>query len=133
MPVSNTTITVVDSSGASIVVATASAIPASGVMVMGSGGTNAHFISTDTSGRTVAVGVGVAGTPAGGVLSIQGVSGGTAIPVSGTVTASNPSVGTTGSAAPTSATLIGGTDGTNLVALKIKGAPTAAAPARPSP
>jgi hypothetical protein len=36
-----------------------------------------------------------------------------------TVTATNPSVSGTGVAAPTSATLVGGSDGTNLVAVKV--------------
>jgi len=50
------------------------------VGVDGSG--NAQFILVDTTGRQVVVGAGVAGTPAGGVLSIQGVAGGTDLPVS---------------------------------------------------
>ncbi len=41
-----------------------------------------------------------------------------AIPITGSITASNPSVGTTGSAVPASGTLIGGTDGTNLRGIK---------------
>lgn len=51
----------------------------------------------DASGRQIIVGAGTAGTPAGGVVSVQGVAGGTAVPVSisgttpisGTVTVSN--------------------------------------------
>lgn len=43
----------------------------------------------DLSSNTVVVGEGTAGTPAGGVLSVQGVSGGEALPVSGTVAVSN--------------------------------------------
>ena len=82
MPVSNTTISVVDASGNSIVVPTATAVPNSGVMVMGSDGTNSHFISTDASGHPIVVGDGTAGTPAGGVVSVQGVSSGTALPIS---------------------------------------------------
>lgn len=39
------------------------------------------------------VGVGTAGTPSGGVISVQGVASGTAVPVSGTVTA-NAGTGT---------------------------------------
>jgi len=39
----------------------------------------------DSNGRRIVVGAGVAGTPAGGVASVQGVAGGTALPVSGTV------------------------------------------------
>lgn len=42
-----------------------------------------------------------------------------AIPISGSVTATNPSVGTDGSAIPTSSTLIGGSDGTNLQPLQV--------------
>ena len=77
-------------------------------MTAGSDGTNSRFITLDTSGRTVTVGAGTAGTPAGGVVSIQGVAGGTAVPVSGTVTANNASVSTTGTTPPGSATYIGG-------------------------
>lgn len=43
----------------------------------------------------------------------------TPVPVSGTVTASNASVSTTGTAVPASATMIGGSDGTNLRAVKV--------------
>lgn len=52
-----------------------------------------------------------------GAVNINGT-----VPVSGTVTATNPSVGTTGSAAPSSSTLVGGSDGTNLRALKTSAA-----------
>lgn len=41
------------------------------------------------------------------------------IPITGTVTASNPSVSTTGTAVPASATMVGGSDGTNLRAVKV--------------
>jgi hypothetical protein len=62
------------------------------------------------------VGLGSAGTPSGGVLSVQGVSGGQALPVSGSVTAS----GTVTSNQGTAAALAGGwpvkvTDGTNTL------------------
>lgn len=56
----------------------------------------------------VVSGNGVAGTPDAGVQTIQGISGATPVPISGTVTATNPSVGTTGTTAPTSATEIAG-------------------------
>ena len=102
------------------------------VQIGGSDGTDIRTLATDASGHPVIVGDGTAGSPAGGVVSVQGVAGGTAIPVSGTVTASNPSVGSTGTTTPTSATLVGGTDGTNLVAIKIKDASTAAVAADPS-
>lgn len=42
--------------------------------------------------------------------------------VSGTISASNPSVSTTGSTVPSQATFVGGTDGTNLRALKVSSA-----------
>lgn len=45
----------------------------------------------------------------------------TAIPISGSITASNASVGTDGSAIPTSSTLIGASDGTNLQPLQVDG------------
>lgn len=69
-------------------VASGSALSGNPVRIGGSDGTNVRNILTDTSGRTVVVGAGVAGTPTGGVVTIQGVAGGTAIPVSGTLTSS---------------------------------------------
>lgn len=63
-------------------------------------------------------GQGTAGTPIGGVVSVQGVAGGQPIPVSGI--ASNPSVGADDAAKPSSDTLIGGSDGTNLQAARVK-------------
>jgi hypothetical protein len=53
------------------------------VLVGGSDGTNARTLATDTSGRQVCVGPGTAGTPIGGVLTIQGVTGATAVTVDG--------------------------------------------------
>jgi hypothetical protein len=61
-----------------------------------------------SDGYTKISGAGVAGTPNVGVVTVQGIAGGTAIPVSGTITATNPSVSTTGSAPPASATYMGG-------------------------
>lgn len=55
----------------------------------------------------VVAGNGTAGTSATGVLSVQGIAGGTAVPISGSITATNPSVGATGSAVPASTTYIG--------------------------
>jgi hypothetical protein len=110
-----------DSSANPLAVQNGTAIPAStpALMLAGSDGTNSRYALMDSSGRLVIVGAGTAGTPTGGVVSVQGVSGGQAVPVSGTVTATNPSVGTTGSAIPTSITLIGGSDGTNSQAARI--------------
>ncbi|MGE3319991.1 MAG: hypothetical protein AB7I18_11920 [Candidatus Berkiella sp.] len=83
------------------------------------GGGIVRIFRTDTSSRQVFVGAGTAGTPTGGVLTVQGDPAGTPIPISGTVTASNPSVGTNNAAAPTSSTQIGGSDGTNLQAGRV--------------
>ena len=59
---------------------------------------------------------GVAGTAAAPVLTIQGIAGGTPIAVSGgTITAVVASVGTTGSAVPTSADYVGVNVGGSLV------------------
>lgn len=103
-----------DSNGVAMAVEDGVAIPVGtqALLAAGSDGTDARFLLVDSSGRPVVVGAGVAGTPAGGVLSVQGVAGGTAIPVSGTF--SNPSVSATNAAVPGSATQVGGTDGTNL-------------------
>jgi hypothetical protein len=89
------------------------------IVAAGSDGTDAHFLLVDSTGRPVVAGAGVAGTPAGGVVSIQGVAGGTAVPISGTVSATNASTGTNNAAAPASSTQIGGTDGTNLQAARV--------------
>lgn len=70
-------------------------------------------------GTQVVEGEGAPGTPTGGVLTVQGDPAGTPLPVSGTVTASNPSVSATGAAVPASATMVGGTDGTDLRALAV--------------
>jgi len=83
-------------------------------------------ILVDSSAREIVVGPGVAGTPAGGVLSVQGVVGGTALPISGSITATNPSVGSNAAAAPTSSTQVGGTDGVNLQAAHVFDADTGA-------
>lgn len=100
------------SDGYELAVVNGSAIPTGnrGLLVEGSDGTNSRFITVDTSGRVTMVGAGVAGTPAGGVLSVQGVSGGQAMPVSGTVTANQGSANT---AANAWTTLV--TDGTNTL------------------
>lgn len=83
-----------DGSSNALAVQNGSATPANtpALMIAGSDGTNSRFITVDGSGRVTLVGAGVAGTPAGGVLTIQGVSGGTVVPVSGTVTSN---IGTT--------------------------------------
>ena len=57
-------------------------------LIAGSDGSFIRTLRSDTSGRLVTVGLGTAGTPDGGVVSIQGVSGGQPIPISGTISAS---------------------------------------------
>ena len=98
------------SDGFELSVQNAIAIPTStrGLIAMGSDGTNSRYLSMDTSGRPIVVGPGTAGTPAGGVLSIQGVSGGQAIPVSGTLTTTISAVSNTGATPPATAIYIGG-------------------------
>lgn len=79
------------------------------LLTAGSDGTNARPIAVDSSGRPIMVGPGTAGTPTGGVVTIQGISGGQPVPISGSITASNASVGTTGTTVPASASLAGAT------------------------
>ena len=79
-----------------------------GLLSAGSDGTTTRFNLPDSSGRQIVAGAGTAGTPTAGVLSIQGVVGGTAVPISGSITATNPSVSTTGATIPASATFVGG-------------------------
>lgn len=79
----------------------------------------AQTFTVNANTDIVVSGNGIAGTADPGVQTIQGISGATPVPVSGTVTATNPSVGTTGATAPTSATLSGGiaaTTGATLTA-----------------
>jgi hypothetical protein len=86
----------------------------SAIIAGGSDSGTARFLSVDSSGRPIISGAGTAGTPIGGVVTVQGISGGVAIPISGTVTASNPSVGANGSPILGSSTQIGVSDGTNI-------------------
>ncbi len=75
--------TLFNSDGYEIVVKEGESLPAnSGAFLLaGSDGTDTHYISLDSEGRKLVAGVGTAGTPDGGVLSIQGASGGTDLPV----------------------------------------------------
>lgn len=84
-----------------------------GSLTSSSGGGGGGSVTQGTTPWLVA-GQGTAGSPGTAVLTVQGVGSGTPVPVSGTVTASNPSVSATGSAVPASATQIGVSDGTNL-------------------
>ena len=84
----------------------------------GSDGTNSRYLLVDSSGRQIMVGAGTAGSSVGGVITIQGDPSGTPVPITGAISATNPSVGTNDTSAPGSSTQIGGTDGTNLRALR---------------
>jgi hypothetical protein len=115
------------SNGIELSVQNATAIPANtpALIAAGSDGTNSRFIKVDSSGNIIIVGDGVAGTPAGGVVSIQGVTSGTAVTVAGTVTANQGTANTLANAWP-----IKVTDGTNTSA--VKAASTAAVATDPS-
>lgn len=52
--------------------------------VAGTDGANEHQLLTDINGNLAVVGTGVAGTPAGGVVTVQGDPAGTPIPVTAT-------------------------------------------------
>lgn len=83
------------------VIDTAAFIPGTrSLLFAGNDGTNTRTVLVDSSGRPVMVGAGVAGTPAGGVLSVQGVVGGTGITVSGTVTSNQGTPNTLANAWP---------------------------------
>ena len=66
---------------------------ATGTLAMVDDGVNIQSALGDSSGRLVVAGAGVAGTPAGGVVSIQGVASGTVVPVAdggGSLTVDSP-------------------------------------------
>jgi hypothetical protein len=106
----------VDPAGLTLTANPGSAAPTSGIQVVGSDGTDARAIATDTGGQvkvlvenspTVAAEItghagavldGTAGTPSTGVLTVQGVSGGTVIPVANT-----PAAGAIFEVSPTTA------------------------------
>jgi hypothetical protein len=83
-----------DSNGNPLAVQNGTATPANtpALMVAGSDGTNSRYFTLDTSGRVVLVGAGTAGSPVGGVLTIQGSSSGTAVPISGSITVSSGTI-----------------------------------------
>lgn len=119
IPVSGT----ITASNASIG-ATGATIPASATYVGGVNGGNLIGLNADSSGRIIQVGAGIAGTPAGGVVSVQGVASGTAVPISaaslplptGAATAAlQPSLGTAGTASANVITVQGITSMTPLL------------------
>lgn len=54
----------------------------------------------------IVAGGGTAGASGTAVLTVQGIASGTAMPISGSITATNPSIGATGAAVPASGTYI---------------------------
>ncbi len=64
---------------------------------------------------TTVQGEGTAGTPTGGVLTVQGDPAGTPIPVSGNISASSLSVGPTGAAVPADGDYVGLNNGGTLI------------------
>ncbi len=70
-----------------------------------------------TTAVTTVQGEGTAGTPVGGILTVQGDPSGTPIPVTGSISATNPSVAPTGAAVPADATYVGMTVSGNLTGL----------------
>ncbi len=71
--------------------------------------------SVTPAGVSTVQGEGTAGTPVGGILTVQGDPAGTPVPVSGSITATNPSVGVIGAADPSSGTYVGVNNGGNLI------------------
>jgi hypothetical protein len=57
------------------------------LLIAGNDGANTRTVLIDSTGRQVVVGAGTAGSQAGGVITIQGDPAGTAVPISGTVAA----------------------------------------------
>jgi hypothetical protein len=89
-------------------------------VLTGAGATGAGSERTTVAqdGTTIAGSApGTAGTSSTNVITVQGIAGGTPVPVSGTVTANNASVSTTGTAVPGSATYSGMNVGGNLTGL----------------
>lgn len=89
---------------------TTGALPVEGV-----GGTPIAVTATQGTTPWIVAGGGTAGTAATGVVTIQGIAGGTAVPISGSITATNAAVGVIGSTAPTSASFGGLLNGSNLI------------------
>lgn len=55
-------------------------------LIAASDGSFVKTVRADTSGRLITVGLGTAGSPAGGLITIQGDPAGTPIPISGSIT-----------------------------------------------
>jgi hypothetical protein len=73
--------------------------------------------AVNAAGSAQIAGQGIAGTPAGGVVSVQGVSGGTPLPISGSITITDPAEGPTGALPPSDAIYIGALASTSAPSL----------------
>jgi hypothetical protein len=60
-----------------------------GLLALGNNAGTAKFLSVDSSGKLIVIGDGVAGTPSSAVFTIQGISGGFPVPISGEISISN--------------------------------------------
>jgi hypothetical protein len=80
------------------------------VIELADGTTPSQKAAVNASGSVQIAGQGVAGTPAGGVVSVQGVSGGTTLTISGSVTANQGTAAALSGAWPVEIT-----DGTNIL------------------
>lgn len=78
---------------------------------------NGSGVAVICSGGGGGTPTGTAGTPTTQVVSVQGVSGGTPLPISGSITATNPSVAATGVAVPGAATYLAASLGGTLTGL----------------
>lgn len=76
------------------------------VLVAGYDGTSTRTLKTDTNGDQLVVGIGTAGSPSGGVLTVQGAPSMTALTVGG--------VAASGATASGNPVLSGGSDGVNV-------------------
>jgi hypothetical protein len=98
-----------------------SKIPAGLALLTGSPtGSEAGLVTRNIPYGTQAVtGTGSAGSPASGIVTVQGNASGTPIPISGSITATNASVGTNGATAVSSSTLIAGKSSSAMVPMAV--------------
>lgn len=84
MPLTDQDPTLSSKNGVALDLDPGSAIPANstGLLQIGTDGSTARVILTDSSGHPIIVGAGTAGAASGGVVSVQGTASGTALPIS---------------------------------------------------
>lgn len=114
--------------GGKAVAVSASALPLPANAAQETGGNLATIASNTTGAATAANQTAVqaaAGSPTATAVTVQGSPSGAPIPISGSITATNPSVGTNTAAGPASSTQIGARDGSGNL--------QAASPSNPLP